>query len=95
MYSKCEYHWTLKITKCLQNGKFKTQITFCTGVFLEKLTVNQVVRNYSPVTQCHIPDDMNLLLQNFAETTEEDYDKPQLIQPANNRPHAHTSKAML
>ena len=41
-------------------------------------------------TQRHIPDDVNLLhgLQNLPEKTEEDYETPQLIQPANNGPHA-------
>jgi len=34
-----------KINKCLQNSKFITHITSWSRVFLEKLTVNQVVRN--------------------------------------------------
>jgi len=38
---------------------------------------------------------VNLLLQNLPVKTEEDYDKPQLIQPANNGPNALKSIAML
>jgi len=34
-----------KNNKCLQNSKFITHITSWTRAFLEKLTVNQVVRN--------------------------------------------------
>jgi len=43
-----------KINKCLQNSKFITHITSWSRVFLEKLTVNQVARNYSPIdTKSH------------------------------------------
>jgi len=36
-----------KINKCLQNSKFITHITSWARVFLEKLAVNQMVRNCS------------------------------------------------